>query len=139
MLYIINKNILEFEGYICHQCNCKTEKPFGLSKQIFSKYKYANIYNDGTNRYLGDIHIRNNIINLCAQLYPSKSKYKNDTNDIRINAFKICLDKLKILNNDIAFPYGIGCGLAGGDWNIYYSLIEELSKTVNFDIYICKL
>ena len=28
---------------------------------------------------------------------------------------------------NLAFPYNIGCGLAGGDWNHYLPMIEDLS------------
>ena len=33
----------------------------------------------------------------------------------------------------ITIPYNIGCGLAGGDWNIVYKIIEELSNYYNGD------
>jgi hypothetical protein len=29
----------------------------------------------------------------------------------------------------VAFPHGIGCGLAGGDWELYRAAIEELAQT----------
>lgn len=30
-----------------------------------------------------------------------------------------------------AFPFKIGCGLAGGDWKIYYKLIKEFAMKYN--------
>ncbi|MGH8711572.1 MAG: hypothetical protein ACREVA_09710, partial [Burkholderiales bacterium] len=29
------------------------------------------------------------------------------------------------------FPYGIGCGLAGGDWNEYKKLLEGFAEQVS--------
>jgi hypothetical protein len=37
---------------------------------------------------------------------------------------------MKLLDTDeIAFPYGIGCGLAGGNWKRYEEMIEEFALT----------
>ena len=42
---IIKDNILNAkEKYIAHQCNCVTKYGKGLSKAIFDKYPYSNIY-----------------------------------------------------------------------------------------------
>ena len=38
----------------------------------------------------------------------------------------------------IGFPYKIGCGLAGGDWNIVYNIIEE-EFSGNYNVKIYKL
>ena len=43
--------------------------------------------------------------------------------------------KLNKDNITIGFPYKIGCGLAGGDWNIVYNIIEEEFKDYNIEIY----
>ena len=37
----------------------------------------------------------------------------------------------------IAIPYKIGCGLAGGDWNIVYKIIEDVFD--DYDVTIYKL
>lgn len=37
----------------------------------------------------------------------------------------------------VAFPYKIGCGIAGGDWNIVEKIIEDVFK--NFDVEIWEL
>ena len=111
--------LLSKENYIAHQCNCVTNKPKGLSEQIFKKYPYSNTYkNREIHSIPGTIDICQNIINMYAQYYPSIGKYKNDTNNMRIQWFKDCLEKIKdisdIQNKSIAMPYKIGCGLAGG-------------------------
>ena len=35
----------------------------------------------------------------------------------------------------IGFPYKIGCGLAGGDWNVVESIINEIFKDYKVEIY----
>lgn len=34
--------------------------------------------------------------------------------------------RAKKFNYSVALPYGIGCGLANGDWNIVYKIIDEV-------------
>jgi O-acetyl-ADP-ribose deacetylase (regulator of RNase III) len=36
---------------------------------------------------------------------------------------------------EIGLPYGIGCGLAGGDWVVVHELIREILKNYNVTIY----
>nr|QBK87161.1 MAG: SNF2 subfamily protein [Marseillevirus LCMAC201] len=48
----------------------------------------------------------------------------------RIEWFKQCLQLLvKKIDSlgckTVAFPYGLGCGLAGGDWKVYSSIITD--------------
>jgi hypothetical protein len=40
-------------------------------------------------------------------------------------------------NDSIALPYNLGCGLASGDWNIVYKIIEEVFN--DYDVTIYKL
>lgn len=140
---------------ICHQLNCVTSHAKGLAKAIFSRFPYSNVYIEpGTVRIMGDILIRSPtqnavieripvIIGLCAQKYPGKAKSVN----IRIErerAFAKCLEKLGIwlcAHNiaEVGFPYGIGCGLAGGTWSSYFSMIESFSENFNIRVFIYKL
>jgi O-acetyl-ADP-ribose deacetylase (regulator of RNase III) len=59
--------------------------------------------------------------------------------------FKQCLYKLAeeatTLNlSKFAFPHGIGCGLAGGSWTRYESMIEEWAKdNPNWQVEVWKL
>lgn len=145
---IVNDNILNSkEHFIAHQCNCTSTNAQTLAKQIFEKYPLANSYknrikNDkSTYSEPGSIEIYDNIINMYAQVYPSTAKYNNDLPEMRIRWFEECLDKIskieKLLitkNKTIAMPYNIGCGAAGGDWNIYYKIINDFADKHN--IYI---
>ena len=77
------------------------------------------------------------IICLLAQWAPGKcgnfSRFYpdtyQDTQDNRELWFKKCLDEIDRLGFDeIAMPYLIGCGLAGGNWKRYEKLLND-SKT----------
>lgn len=50
-----------------------------------------------------------------------------------------CLRYIKIWaeNNSlsIAIPYGIGCGIANGDWNEVYKIIEKIFEDYNVTLY----
>ena len=35
----------------------------------------------------------------------------------------------------IAIPYGIGCGLAGGDWEIVSNIIDDVTNSYNYTNY----
>lgn len=53
--------------------------------------------------------------------------------------FRKCLDLLakEIGSRDwkkVAFPYLIGCGLAGGVWHEYLPAIENMVKTLGADV-----
>lgn len=55
-----------------------------------------------------------------------------------------CLEKnLNFLKNNnlrsISYPYGMGCGLAGGNWEIVYKMIEEIYKNSDIQVIICKI
>ena len=95
---------------------------------------------------------------LVAQITPSKPGYYNqvynisieeDNKEARAQAFQQCLTNLAELMKKeenktwktIAFPYQIGCGLAGGNWKDYYSYIQEFVKVLDQEItvFIVKL
>jgi|AntRauTorckE6833_2_1112554.scaffolds.fasta_scaffold12368_2 O-acetyl-ADP-ribose deacetylase (regulator of RNase III) len=96
---------------------------------------------------------------LLAQFYPGKpgnyyKKYYNYPNvnydDSKKNREKWFADSLVDLENklkndythikEVAFPYNIGCGLAGGNWDNYLKMIKEFSiRNDNICVYIIKL
>lgn len=155
---IINGSILDSEvKYICHQCNCVTTNSKGLASKIFGKWPCANTYSNrlisGVPSVPGSIDIikvKNHesnleqfIINMYGQYYPGTSKYPNNQKDgikSREQYFRHCLIELSKLHNleSVAFPYGIGCSLAGGHWPTYLSMIKEFANNVDAKIFIYK-
>ncbi len=136
MLEIVNGNVLNYTQpfYIAHQVNCQSKRGMGLSKQVFDKYPCANDYSRGTHGLPGTIHIYGGIINMFAQIKPGKPSGKFDNNTKRFEYFSECLENiLRQVPKDstIVLPYGIGCGLAGGDWEQYFLRIKLFSEHIN--------
>jgi O-acetyl-ADP-ribose deacetylase (regulator of RNase III) len=136
MINYINGNILESPAqYIVHQLNCVTTSASGLAAQIFAAFPYANVYahrtmpsKPGTIDIRGDGVQQRFVIGIFGQYYPGKPQYENDSERKRQIYFKsglIEISKLKPVS--VAFPHFIGCGLAGGDWKVYSSLLEEFA------------
>ncbi len=155
ILEIRKGNILDAsEPMIMQQCNCVTVRSHGLSAQIVKRYPWANVYERRPARssncaqkfsipgtYCIDVKADLSIIHLFAQVYPGKPgsyqryypKYYPDTSLSRVGYFQECINDLEGITNKIAVPWGIGCGLAGGNWDIYQSILEKSS--LNFVLY----
>lgn len=156
MIRIVNKNILDaFSDFkdvvVCHQVNCFTMGA-GVAKALYLKYpdvkiqhkrKINSFVNFKTRKeLLGEICIAKTgmdnkyICNMFAQYYYGRNKKYCYTD---YKAFKKCLSKIEKINKNmvIVFPYNIGCGLAGGDWNKIYGILEEFSN--NREVYLYKL
>lgn len=145
MIEIITGDLLEAkEKYIAHQTNCISQKASGIAQTIFQKFPYADTYTNriqpdipATIQIVGNGQDQRYIINLYAQYYPGKSKYAFSTKDgieTREKYFHKCLLRVAKIENleSIAFPWRIGCGLAGGEWkhtlgqiSIFANYIEE--------------
>lgn len=129
------------EKYILHQCNCKTTTKKGLSAVMFKKFPFADTYSND-NRVPGTIDIMESkncdkvIINAYGQKYPGPPKsYERATE--RLAWFRSCLDKvlLKKEITEVAMSFNIGCGLAGGDWEMYLKELKEFDTKVSVTLY----
>jgi uracil-DNA glycosylase len=142
---------------IAQQCYCDASHKGakGLALSIKEKYPYADFYSNreksstpGTIKVAGTKTTKF-IVALFAQLNPglpkddgspySRSSTNDDSHFVRPSTndcaaqrekwFKMCLDRVSKIKNlrSIAFPYNIGCGLAGGDWNKYEDMLEQFA------------
>ena len=147
MIEIVTGDIFESkEKYLLHQTNCVTNKAAHLSKDVFSKYPWADIY---ARRYAedikdtpGQIMVRGDgadkryVINLLGQYYPGKPKFPTSALDgtkVREKYFHQCLLRVAKIENleSVAFPWRIGCGAAGGDWEHYLGIITNFAQYVS--------
>ena len=137
LLFVVGNIVEAHEQFICHQTNCVSTHALGLAREIFKVFPYAHTYihrTTGPRSVPGSIDIKvgiKNIINLNAQVHPGPSKKAGDSSVDRLGYFKTCL--ASIIKNtpegsSFAFPYKIGCGLAGGDWSQYKSMLEEFAN-----------
>jgi hypothetical protein len=140
---------------IVHQVNCLTVREHGLSQSVFEKFPRANCYKsrtaiserncatEETRDTPGTVTIVDNkVINMFGQYAPGpvgrwSQKYPTydnriETQQLRKEWFLACLDdlvaKLRGRKVTIAFPYKIGCGLAGGSWADYSAMLDEFQK-----------
>jgi len=143
---VVTGDLLESDAkYIVHQCNCVTWNAAHLAKTVFRRFPYADIYNPrrGTERHdePGTIIIRGDgeaerlVIAVLGQYYPGSPRYPNSAKDgsqARQRYFQSGLDKIAELPDlhSVAFPWGIGCGAAGGDWPTYHQMIDKLAAAV---------
>lgn len=146
----IKGDLLESKSqYIVHQSNCVTKRAKHLALSVFKKFPYADIYKPrAEGKYKdkpGSIIIKGNgadqryVLAILGQFYPGKSKYGNDSPNMRLMWFKQGLKKIEKIEGltSIAFPARIGCGAAGGDWKLYKKSIMDLAKKlphVQFEI-----
>jgi len=134
-LKVVNGNLLNAtEDYVAHQCNCTSTDAKGLADVLFRAYPHANSYKRRPpNSEAGSIDICGNgrnkrfVINMYAQFYPSGPR-NSDNRKKRLEWFADCLDLIKVhTTGSVAMPYNIGCGLAGGDWDTYYEMLEDFA------------
>ena len=120
-------------GIILHQVNCQGAMGSGVALAIRNKWpkvyeKYREHYKKAKLGMIQIIHIDYNllIVNLFAQ-----DRYGRDKCHTDYDALSDCLKKVSNwhLNNHtdlhIYIPYKMGCGNAGGNWDIVYSIIKE--------------
>jgi hypothetical protein len=142
-LIVIKGNLLHAsEKYIAHQTNCVTHRAAHLSRDVFRKFPHADIYSKrnipdkpGTIIVRGDGKRQRYVINMLGQIYPGSPKFQGmgyDTWRHRESYFNCCLHAILRLSNldSIAFPYGIGCGAAGGDWESYRDMLRWFTSKV---------
>lgn len=134
---------------ILQQVNCRGVMGAGLAKQIRTKYPYVyNRYLSLCNEHvtkpyflLGRIQVITppsceydvpTIVNLFAQ-----DRYGRDRQYTDYDAMRECFRRVneRFAGDSVAIPYGIGCGLAGGDWDIVLNMIEKELTKCDISIY----
>lgn len=130
------------EDYLCHQCNCTSKKSAGLAQKIFQRFPSTNDYvSRGDPSEPGTVSVHHleryyggpmSVINMFAQRGPGKARpWGDDSKEMRLTWFTqclyACLDKTP-RGSKFAFPFGIGCGLAGGSWDSYFAILKTWSE-----------
>ena len=132
---IIEGNILDItSGIICHQVNCRGVFGAGLALQIRNKYpqayrKYIEVHNT-SELQLGKPFYGWVSDKLIIYHLPAQNRFGKTGQHTNYNALRECLET--VANNLVSFPnmpiyipYGMGCGLGGGSWEIVSQIIEE--------------
>ncbi|MGK9268724.1 Appr-1-p processing protein [Bacillus inaquosorum] len=155
MINIVKGNILDaIEDIIVQQVNCKGVMGAGLAKSILNKYpnvkkEYQSFRNFNLNKGLTDkdllglvnyVRVSDGkvIANVFGQINIKKNHFDKTVytkTEALTRGLKEVKELSKQLNKSVAIPYGIGCGLAGGDWNIISELIDSIFSDYNVAIY----
>lgn len=144
---------------IVHQVNCQCKMGIGIAKDI--KTKYPNVFTEYVhfcNLIKSDIDLLGRcqivkvekfdkfspqyVANLFGQQYYGSGALYTSYEALE-SAFKELLgwvnQNYKNETVTIGIPYKIGCGLAGGDWDIVNEIILDIfDKTPNINVIICK-
>ena len=140
MIQIVEGDLLSANAdVICQQVNCQNAMGSGLARAIYTKWPivkeaYHEFCDSAGLRdpysLLGRVQIIRSrelpfdIANIFGQLNYGRRNVCYTSYDALDVAFQeLCFeyggDKI------IAFPYGFGCGLAGGEWTVVQNLIEK--------------
>lgn len=139
--------------YICHQVNCQGVMGSGVAKQVRERcpvvYEHYKRWCDVMPKdyLLGQAQFVKTqeehhtsfkgIVNLFAQYnYGYDGRCYTDYDALR-NALKFFKNYL-LTKPTIAIPYLMGCHRGGGDWNVVYSMIEEVFADYDGDVLICE-
>ena len=130
----IIKDILTIEkGIVVHQCNAQKNMGAGIAKLIKRKWSIAfQVYKSSPQKLgtISAVEVDPGIVvaNLIGQdRYGGQGRTfcYTDYNAIR-KGFRALKDHLPLYEQTQAYvPYGMGCGLAGGNWDMYSMIIDE--------------
>lgn len=142
MIIEINDDILNTDcDVIAHGVNCQGVMGSGVAKVLYEKWptvRFAYLdycHTRSPEKLLGrieEVHTNDKlIINCFTQLeygYDKKLYLSYD-------ALERCIVKIKESGyKEVAIPK-IGCGLAGGDWQIVSNIINEIAPEITFKVY----
>lgn len=144
--------------YIVHQCNCRTTRAWGLAYSLFGSFPHADTYTVPSDPKLAPMPPKRvpgtftlhggpgtglrGVINLYGQDAPGKASAAAETKAQRLTWFQNALLQLADVPNlkSVAFPHGIGCGLAGGTWAQYEAALVEFAAHVpTTEVYIVQM
>ncbi|MEB3884032.1 macro domain-containing protein [Lyngbya sp. CCY1209] len=141
---IIDQNLLDITaGIIGHQTNCLGFMGAGIALQIKRKYprvyrqysKYCDRHRPYPGLLLGTVQPvwadesrKLLVLNLFGQfnISHSRTNVNTDYEALRAIALKLKLRQERGELGPIHLPYGMGCGLGGGDWEVVGRIFRDV-------------
>jgi O-acetyl-ADP-ribose deacetylase (regulator of RNase III) len=137
---IINGDLLDFKtGILAHQVNCQLKMGAGIALAIRKKYpRVYNHYKGFSRIAIGKRLGKAQIVEVLRGLYianlfgqynflPRGQQHTDYTAlTIAMRQMRQWRDNYKGNQFPIYFPFGIGCGLAGGDWGVVQGIIQDI-------------
>lgn len=139
-MHVIPGSITDIKsGVVCHQVNCMGAIGAGVSGVIIKKWpavgkEYMHICQYTQNPehlfghwYLVRVDDKLSIYSIFSQFnYGNSAKTGQVYTDI--NLLSKALHDIASRSEIVYIPYGIGCGLAGGNWNELVQLIDDIDN-----------
>jgi O-acetyl-ADP-ribose deacetylase (regulator of RNase III) len=131
------------EGHISaigHQCNCMGKMGAGVAMTIKNEFPEAYQAYISDSRMLGYYSMYDydnlKVFNLYGQ-----QRYGRDKR--HTNYISLTLSLIRSIGNhnlkNLALPYGIGCGNAGGSWFVVEDLLIDIEKITGCNITLYRL
>lgn len=143
MIIIKNGDLLKCkEDIIVHQCNVNGIMGGGVAKQIAEKYtmaerEYIKICQEYENKYENlkgkvDLTLENG--KYIASIFSQDKEFNTDYEAMR-QALELVRGFAEQENLSVALPFGIGCGIANGEWELVQDIINEVFKDYSVSLY----
>lgn len=141
MITIENGDLFDVKkGIICHQVNCSGAMGRGVAAQFRDNFpKHFEFYKYICKKIkpidlMGKVLLyeeQSQILYSCSMF--AQIDWRGEGCKTNYFAFRDCCKEIKQFNLPlpIYMPLYIGCGLAGGDWNTVYKILEEEFKDQN--------
>jgi len=146
VIKIVDGDILQAsEKLVVHQVNCMGVMGGGIALQIrkqfpkvYSEYKRLCSHTE-SKQLLGTIQcVQDDIdkvfVNVFGQLGYGRNTQYTDYDALRKGLNNVC-SIAKQYNISVAIPFNIGCGLAGGNWELVYKMIEDVFQDYDVTLY----
>ena len=143
MIIIKNGDLLKCnEDIIVHQVNIDAIWGAGVAKQIANKYpmaerEYIKICQEYKNNYenlKGKVDLTFENGKYIASMFSQDKNFNTDYEHMK-QAIELVKGFAKQENLSVALPYGIGCGIANGDFNKVLEVIEEVFSDYCVSLY----
>jgi len=141
------------EGFIGHQVNCRGVMGAGVALAI--KNKWPKAYEEYKRAFKNNTLILGNMIlaqvtededhplfimHLCGQFNFASRGLHTDYSKLSdalfaMKSFQLSYHQVYKKQLPMYLPYGIGCGLAGGDWK---GRVEPIIESIMPDVILCK-
>ena len=115
----------------------------GVARQLADHYQrlekeynyYCEIYNKNYNYLKGKVfYFITDDEKVIANIFSQEPNFNTDYEALKIALLDIKREA-KSHKLSICIPYGIGCGIANGDWNKVYKIIEEVFNDYKVTLY----
>ena len=140
MIQVVEGNLITaFQNdeinFMAHCCNMQNVMGAGIAKQIKKAFPEAYIADinwfhtkkdkrEHSHLSLARIETDKYICNVYGQEHFGTFKKQLNEDFLRLGLMQLA--DLTDSGDTIGLPYGMGCGLAGGDWNVVYQIIEDV-------------